>query len=89
MRRYATQAGFASVEILPIERDFFRFYKLSGQYGAGRTSRREMSATLGGNRYDSNSGSDPRKGEKADHVGICDYYSDDVVLDIDPPEWCL
>ena len=27
-RRYAVEAGFASVEILPIENDFFRFYRL-------------------------------------------------------------
>ncbi len=28
LRRYAEDAGFASVEILPIENDFFRFYRL-------------------------------------------------------------
>ncbi len=28
LRRYAAEAGFASVEILPIENDFFRFYRL-------------------------------------------------------------
>ena len=28
LRRYATEAGFGSVEILPIENDFFRFYRL-------------------------------------------------------------
>ncbi len=28
LRRYATDAGFASVEILPLENDFFRFYRL-------------------------------------------------------------
>lgn len=28
LRRYATDAGFATVEILPIENDFFRFYRL-------------------------------------------------------------
>lgn len=28
VRRYAAEAGFASVEILPIENDFFRFYRL-------------------------------------------------------------
>ena len=28
LRRYAADAGFASVEILPIENDFFRFYRL-------------------------------------------------------------
>jgi 2-polyprenyl-3-methyl-5-hydroxy-6-metoxy-1,4-benzoquinol methylase len=28
LRRYATEAGFTSVEILPIENDFFRFYRL-------------------------------------------------------------
>ena len=28
LRRYADQAGFASVEVLPIENDFFRFYRL-------------------------------------------------------------
>ena len=30
LRRYAEEAGFDSVEILPIENDFFRFYRLSG-----------------------------------------------------------
>ena len=30
LRRYATEAGFGSVEILPIENDFFRFYRLAG-----------------------------------------------------------
>ena len=28
LRRYAAEAGFVSVEILPIENDFFRFYRL-------------------------------------------------------------
>jgi hypothetical protein len=28
MRRYATQAGFTGVEILPIDHDFWRFYRL-------------------------------------------------------------
>jgi 2-polyprenyl-3-methyl-5-hydroxy-6-metoxy-1,4-benzoquinol methylase len=28
LRRYADDAGFASVEILPVENDFFRFYRL-------------------------------------------------------------
>ena len=28
LRRYADEAGFASVEVLPIENDFFRFYRL-------------------------------------------------------------
>ena len=28
LERYATQAGFASVEVLPIEHDMFRFYRL-------------------------------------------------------------
>ena len=28
LRRYAAEAGFGSVEILPIENDFFRFYRL-------------------------------------------------------------
>jgi SAM-dependent methyltransferase len=28
LRRYATEAGFGSLEILPIENDFFRFYRL-------------------------------------------------------------
>ena len=27
-RRYATEAGFADVEVLPIEHDLFRFYQL-------------------------------------------------------------
>jgi 2-polyprenyl-3-methyl-5-hydroxy-6-metoxy-1,4-benzoquinol methylase len=30
VRRYATDAGFANVEVLPIEHDFFRFYRLVG-----------------------------------------------------------
>jgi hypothetical protein len=30
VRRYATDAGFADVEVLPIEHDFFRFYRLVG-----------------------------------------------------------
>ncbi len=30
MRSYATRAGFANFEILPIEHDFFRFYRLGG-----------------------------------------------------------
>jgi 2-polyprenyl-3-methyl-5-hydroxy-6-metoxy-1,4-benzoquinol methylase len=29
LRRYASQAGFSGVEILPIEHDFWRFYRLS------------------------------------------------------------
>jgi hypothetical protein len=28
LRGYATAAGFGSVEVLPIENDFFRFYQL-------------------------------------------------------------
>jgi hypothetical protein len=28
-RRYAADAGFASVDVLPIENDFFRFYRLT------------------------------------------------------------
>jgi hypothetical protein len=28
LRRYAREAGFASVEILPIEHDLWRFYRL-------------------------------------------------------------
>jgi hypothetical protein len=28
LRRYATEAGFARVEILPIENDLWRFYRL-------------------------------------------------------------
>jgi hypothetical protein len=28
---YATEAGFDSVEILPIENDFWRFYRLNPQ----------------------------------------------------------
>jgi hypothetical protein len=28
LRRYATDAGFAAVDVLPIEDDFFRFYRL-------------------------------------------------------------
>ncbi len=30
LRRYATEAGFAEVEVLPIEHDVFRFYRLHG-----------------------------------------------------------
>ena len=30
LRGYATEAGFADVEVLPIEHDFFRFYRLRG-----------------------------------------------------------
>jgi len=30
MRAYAEQAGFADVDVLPIEHDFFRFYRLNG-----------------------------------------------------------
>jgi ubiquinone/menaquinone biosynthesis C-methylase UbiE len=30
LRRYASEAGFTEVEILPIENDFFRFYRLRG-----------------------------------------------------------
>jgi hypothetical protein len=29
MRRYAEEAGFASVQVLPLETDFWRFYLLS------------------------------------------------------------
>ncbi|MDQ3693449.1 MAG: class I SAM-dependent methyltransferase [Chloroflexota bacterium] len=29
MRRYATEAGFTAVEVLPVEHDFFRFYRLT------------------------------------------------------------
>ncbi len=28
MRRYADEAGFQEVELLPVEHDFFRFYRL-------------------------------------------------------------
>jgi hypothetical protein len=28
VRRYAKEAGFTSLEVLPIEHDFFRFYRL-------------------------------------------------------------
>jgi hypothetical protein len=28
LRRYASQAGFSGVEIVPIEHDFWRFYRL-------------------------------------------------------------
>jgi len=28
LRRYASQPGFSSVEIVPIEHDFWRFYRL-------------------------------------------------------------
>jgi 2-polyprenyl-3-methyl-5-hydroxy-6-metoxy-1,4-benzoquinol methylase len=30
LRRYAREAGFSRVDVLPIEHDFFRFYRLSG-----------------------------------------------------------
>ena len=30
LRGYASEAGFAALEILPIENDFFRFYRLNG-----------------------------------------------------------
>jgi SAM-dependent methyltransferase len=30
LRRYASEAGFADVEVLPIEHDFFRLYRLRG-----------------------------------------------------------
>ena len=30
LRRYATEAGFRSVEVLPIDNDFWRFYRLAG-----------------------------------------------------------
>jgi hypothetical protein len=30
VRTYAEQAGFAHFEVLPIENDFWRFYRLSG-----------------------------------------------------------
>jgi hypothetical protein len=30
VRGYAEQAGFAGFEVLPIENDFWRFYRLSG-----------------------------------------------------------
>ena len=28
LRRYATDAGFARVDVLPVQDDFFRFYRL-------------------------------------------------------------
>jgi hypothetical protein len=28
LRRYAREAGYADIEILPIDDDFFRFYRL-------------------------------------------------------------
>jgi hypothetical protein len=30
VERYARDAGFAGFEVLPIEHDFWRFYRLSG-----------------------------------------------------------
>ena len=30
MRRYAEEAGFRAVDVLPIEHDFFRFYRMTG-----------------------------------------------------------
>ncbi len=35
LRRYATDAGFSSVEVLPIEDGFFRFYRLCQSLGNG------------------------------------------------------
>jgi hypothetical protein len=29
LRAYATDAGFSEVEVLPIENEFFRFYRLT------------------------------------------------------------
>jgi hypothetical protein len=29
MRRYANEAGFSAFEVLPIENDFYRFYRLA------------------------------------------------------------
>ena len=29
LRRYAAEAGYASVDVLPIENEFFRFYRLN------------------------------------------------------------
>jgi hypothetical protein len=29
VRRYAEEAGFGSFEVLPIENDFYRFYRLT------------------------------------------------------------
>jgi hypothetical protein len=31
LRRYATDAGFTSVDVLPVQDDFFRFYRLVQQ----------------------------------------------------------
>jgi 2-polyprenyl-3-methyl-5-hydroxy-6-metoxy-1,4-benzoquinol methylase len=39
VRRYAREAGFASVEVLPVEHDFFRFYRLAPPATAGRRRR--------------------------------------------------
>ena len=30
LRRYAEEAGYADMEVLPIEHDFWRFYRLVG-----------------------------------------------------------
>jgi hypothetical protein len=30
LERYAREAGFQKVEVLPLQHDFFRFYRLSG-----------------------------------------------------------
>jgi hypothetical protein len=30
VRRYAEEAGFGRFEVLPIENDFWRFYRMSG-----------------------------------------------------------
>ena len=38
LRRYATEAGFADVEVLPIEHDVFRFYRLRGDRSRAQLS---------------------------------------------------
>ena len=39
LRRYATEAGFADVEVLPIEHEFWRFYRLHTPAAEGAESR--------------------------------------------------
>jgi hypothetical protein len=36
LRRYAGEAGFSGVEILPIEHDFWRFYRLRNELAITR-----------------------------------------------------
>ena len=38
VRRIATEAGFSRVDVVPIEHDFFRFYRLTCSSNAAATS---------------------------------------------------